>query len=225
MREDSTKLRDRAYSSFTERLLAREIKPGQFVSQRELVDITGMPLGAIRELIPRLEAEGLITTVPQRGLQIAHVDLNLIRNAFQFRLFIEREATALFARNASDEVIASLKAAHLDIIARAEGGEKESLISDAEATDRMLHETIIEHLENDIISKTYWVNWIKIKIIRQNETRLYLDLVIPVMQDHLKVIEALERREPEAAAQAMTDHILQARNRAINIENDLSYGR
>lgn len=225
MREDSTKLRDRAYSSFTERLLAREIKPGQFVSQRELVDITGMPLGAIRELIPRLEAEGLITTVPQRGLQIAHVDLNLIRNAFQFRLFIEREATALFARNASDEAIASLKAAHLDIIARAEGGEKEALISDAEATDRLLHETIIESLENDIISKTYWVNWIKIKIIRQNETRLYLDLVIPVMQDHLKVIEALERREPEAAAQAMTDHILQARNRAINIENDLTFGR
>ena len=107
MRDDNTKLRDRAYSSFTERLLSREIKAGQFVSQRELVEITGMPLGAIRELIPRLEAEGLITTVPQRGLQIAHVDLSLIRNAFQFRLFIEREATALFARNGSDEAIAA----------------------------------------------------------------------------------------------------------------------
>lgn len=224
MREETTKLRDRAYSSFTERLLSREIKPGQFVSQRELVEITGMPLGAIRELIPRLEAEGLITTVPQRGLQIAHVDLNLIRNAFQFRLFIEREATALFARTGSDEAIATLKAAHLDIIARAQAGEKEALIVDAEATDRSLHETIIENLENDIISKTYWVNWIKIKIIRQNETRLYLDLVIPVMQDHLKVIEALERRDPEAAAQAMCDHIVQARNRAINIESSYTPG-
>ena len=47
------KLRDKAYDSFTERLLSREIKPGQFVSQRELVEITNMPLGAIRELIPR----------------------------------------------------------------------------------------------------------------------------------------------------------------------------
>lgn len=225
MRDDNTKLRDRAYSSFTERLLAREIRPGQFVSQRELVEITGMPLGAIRELIPRLEAEGLITTVPQRGLQIAHVDLNLIRNAFQFRLFIEREATALFARNGGDVAIAKLKAAHLDIIARAKAGEKEALIQDAEATDRLLHETIIESLENDIISKTYWVNWIKVKLIRQNETRLYLDLVIPVMQDHLKVIEALERRDPEGAAQAMADHIMQARNRAINIESDSALGR
>ena len=37
-------------------------------------DAADMPLGAVREMIPRLEAGGLIRTVPQRGLQIAHVD-------------------------------------------------------------------------------------------------------------------------------------------------------
>jgi DNA-binding GntR family transcriptional regulator len=106
------KLRDKAYDSFTERLLARDILPGQFVSQRELVEITNMPLGAIRELIPRLEAEGLITTVPQRGMQIAHVDLNLVRNAYQFRLFLESQATALFAVERSDEAVAALRHSH-----------------------------------------------------------------------------------------------------------------
>ncbi len=64
------KLRDKAYDSFTERLLSREIKPGQFVSTagtgRDHQHAAGR---AIRELIPRLEAEGLITTVPQRGMQ------------------------------------------------------------------------------------------------------------------------------------------------------------
>ena len=65
------KLRQKAYASFTEHLLTRAIRPGQFVSQRELVALTGMPLGAIRELIPRLEAEGLITTIPKRGMQRA----------------------------------------------------------------------------------------------------------------------------------------------------------
>ena len=51
--------------------------PGQFISQRELVELTGLPLGAIRELVPRLEAEGLIKTVPQRGMLVAHVDVSL----------------------------------------------------------------------------------------------------------------------------------------------------
>ncbi len=94
---EPVKLRDKAYQSFTQHLLARDFHPGQFVSQRQLVTMTGLPLGAIRELIPRLEAEGLIKTVPQRGLQIAHIDLNLIREAFQFRLFIEKSRSRFSA--------------------------------------------------------------------------------------------------------------------------------
>lgn len=211
------KLRDRAYDSFTERLMSRDIRPGQFISQRELVEITGMPLGAIRELIPRLEVEGLISTVPQRGMQVAHVDLSLIRNAYQFRFFLESQATALYARHAPAATLANLRASHEAIIRRAEAGEKETLIADAEATDRNLHETIIDHLDNDIISKAFRVNWIKIKLIRQNETRLYSDLVIPVMGDHLKVIAALEQRDEDAAVQAMIDHITMSRNRAIDL--------
>ncbi len=211
------KLRDKAYDSFTERLLSREIKPGQFVSQRELVEITNMPLGAIRELIPRLEAEGLITTVPQRGMQVAHVDLSLIRNAYQLRLFLESQATALFALHRSDEAVAAQRASHEAIIRRAEAGERESLIADAEATDRKLHEAIIDHLDNDIISKAFRVNWIKIKLIRRNETRLYAELVIPVFRDHLKVIEAVERKDPDAAVAAMTAHIESSRARAVEM--------
>ena len=86
------KLRERAYDAFTQHLLARDIRPGQFVSQRELVELTGLPLGAIRELIPRLEAEGLISTVPQRGHADRPYRPHLIRDAFQFRLFLEKEA-------------------------------------------------------------------------------------------------------------------------------------
>jgi DNA-binding GntR family transcriptional regulator len=211
------KLRDKAYDSFTERLMSREIKPGQFVSQRELVEITSMPLGAIRELIPRLEAEGLITTVPQRGMQVAHVDLSLIRNAYQFRFFLESQATALFATARSDEAVAALRASHEAIIRRSEAGERETLIADAEATDRSLHEAIIDHLDNEIISKAFRVNWIKIKLIRQNETRLYAELVIPVYRDHMKVIEAIERKDADAAVAAMTAHIAMSRSRAIDM--------
>lgn len=210
-------LREQAYARFTERLMRREIQPGQFVSQRELVEITGLPLGAIRELVPRLEAEGLIRTVPQRGMQVAHVDLNLIRNAFQFRLFLEKEAAAHFARTASDAAIAAQRDAHEAIMARARAGGDAGLIADAEATDRSLHEALIDHLDNDIVTKAFRVNWIKIKLIRQNETRLYDELVLPVMVDHMVIIEALGRRDPSGAANAMANHIANAQKRAMTI--------
>lgn len=210
------KLRERAYASFTERLLAREIRPGQFVTQRELVAMTGFPLGAIRELIPRLEAEGLIKTVPQRGMQVAHVDLNLIRNAFQFRLFLEKEATAAYTRTATDEEIAEQRQRHEAIIGRAEAGGDDTLIEDAENVDRLMHETIIDHLDNDIVSQAFRVTWLKIRLIRQYETRIQNHILIPVMQDHLKIIAAIELRDPDAAAAEMSAHINNARTRAMS---------
>lgn len=209
------KLRERAYASFTERLLARDIRPGQFVTQRELVAMTGFPLGAIRELVPRLEAEGLIKTVPQRGMQVAHVDLNLIRNAFQFRLFLESQATALYTQTASDEEIATQRAWHEAIVARAEAGGDDKLVEDAEDVDRLLHEAIIDHLDNDIVSQAFRVTWLKIRLIRQYETRIQNHIVVPVMRDHLKIIAAIESRDPAAATDAMSEHIGNARTRAM----------
>ncbi len=72
--------------------------------------------------------------------------------------------------------MAAQRLAHEAIIRRANAGERDTLIADAERTDRALHETIIDHLDNEIISNAFRVNWIKIKLIRQNETRLYADL-------------------------------------------------
>lgn len=42
------KLREQAYDSFNGHLLASHLRPGHFVSQRELADLTGMPLGQSR---------------------------------------------------------------------------------------------------------------------------------------------------------------------------------
>lgn len=211
------KLREKAYDRFTRHLLAKELKPGQFVSQRELVALTGMPLGAIRELIPRLEAEGLIRTVPQRGMQIAHLDLNLIRDAYQFRQFLEGPATRLFVRSASEETLRRLRERHDEVLHRARTeGHSPELEALAQATDWGMHDQIIDALGNEIISKTYRVNSIKIRLIRNAATRID-DLVVPVMEEHVGIIERMQARDEAGAEAAMTAHILRARNRALGM--------
>jgi DNA-binding GntR family transcriptional regulator len=138
------KLREQAYEGYTRSLLTREIAAGQFITQRQLVEITGFPLGAIRELVPRLEAEGLIRTAPHRGMQVPQVDLNRVRNAFQLRLFLEEPAVRLYAGDADAAEVASLREAHERILARHEAGDEATLMQDAEAVDLKLHEAIVE---------------------------------------------------------------------------------
>ena len=212
------KLRDQAYARFTGHLLAKQLKPGQFVSQRELVELTGMPLGAIRELIPRLEAEGLIRTVPQRGMQIAHLDLDLVRDAYQFRLFLEVPAIRIFARTADDAELQHLEAEHAAILARARTeGRSADLEALAQATDWGMHDQIIDALGNEIISKAYRVNSIKIRLILDASTRI-ATRVVPVMEEHLGIIARLVIRDEAGAADAMTRHILRARDRALGMD-------
>jgi len=208
-------LRDQAYHGYTRSLLEQQIRPGQFITQRELVRITGFPLGSIRELVPRLEAEGLIRTVPQRGMQVPQVDLALVRNAFQFRAFLEEPAARLFARNAPAEAIAALRESHERILSRHEAGDGANLMEDAEAVDLSLHEAIIDLQKNKILSNAYRVNWIKIKLIRLAETRLYVPMIPAVMGEHLRIIEAFERRDEDEASRAIASHIETARRRAV----------
>ena len=144
------KLRDRAYESFRQHLLAMNLRPGQFISQRELVALTGLSLAAIREMIPRLEADGLIVTVPKRGLQIAAMDLKLVRNAFELRRILECEAVAVFTRHASDAEIAALVAAHQAVLARATAGDRsKQLLDQAQTTDWAMHDVLIDSLGNN----------------------------------------------------------------------------
>lgn len=213
----SRPMRDLAYRNFTDRLMSRDIRPGQFISQRELVAMTGMPLGAIRELVPRLEADGLIKTVPKRGMQVAHVDLDLIRNAFQFRLMMEREAVAEFARSAPDDLIADEHRQHLEIASEARKKVTPALLQRAQTMDWRLHDLMIDRLGNEIISNAYRVNSIKIRLIGFERVRMLPELVDSVMAEHIPFLEAAMRRDVNGAIAAMEAHIASARARAMQL--------
>ncbi|MCC6192873.1 MAG: GntR family transcriptional regulator [Burkholderiales bacterium] len=210
-------LRWQAYDRFQQQLLTAKIRPGQFVSQRELAALTGLPLGAIREVIPRLEAEGLLVTVPQRGLQIANVDVKLVRNAFQLRLALEREATAQFAQTATAAQLDAIEAAHRDIVRRAARAVTPALIDAAQAVDWGLHDAMIDALGNEIIASIYRVNSLRIRLIRLDRVTLSPDSLQPAMDEHLALLAALRTRDPARAVAAMEAHLTHARNRALGI--------
>ncbi|NBT55121.1 MAG: GntR family transcriptional regulator [Betaproteobacteria bacterium] len=218
---ESVSQRVRAYQGFTQQILSGAVLPGQFISQRELMTLLDMPLGAVREMIPRLEAGGLIKTVPQRGLQIAHVDLKLIRNAFQVRSMIEREAVLAFVQSASDAELAAIEAAHQQILARANKASTTDaqLLDDAQALDWGLHDRMVDALGNEIVSDLYRVNSLRVRLINLEQSVITPARLIPAMQEHLSFIAALRERNAAQAAALLDAHINSARSRVMNVPN------
>ena len=207
-----------AYQGFTQQILSGGIQPGQFISQRELMALLDMPLGAVREMIPRLEAGGLVKTVPQRGLQIAHVDLKLIRNAFQVRSMIEREAVLHFAQTASDAELEAIELSHQHILTRAStpsAATDAKLLDDAQAVDWGLHDRMVDALGNDIVSELYRVNSLRVRLIKLEHSVITPASLIPAMQEHLRFITALRQRNAALAVELLHAHINSARSRVM----------
>jgi DNA-binding GntR family transcriptional regulator len=213
-----TTLRARAYVNFQQQIVAANIRPGQFISQRELMQLLSMPLGAVRELIPRLEAEGLLKTVPQRGLQVAHVDLKLINNAFQLRQLLEREAASRFVSSVTDDELLTIEQAHLDIIGRARTQPiDDRLLQDAHAVDWGFHDRMIDALGNGLIADIYRINSLRVRLIKLEISSLHAAHPIPAMEEHLWFIDALKRRDEAAVIERLHHHIDSAQRRVLRL--------
>ena len=78
------------------------------------------------------------------------------------------------------------------------------------------HDRMIDALGNDLLSKVYRVNSIKIRLIRQERTRILPEVVTSVMDEHLSVLHALIARDEAAAAATLESHIDTARCRALD---------
>jgi DNA-binding GntR family transcriptional regulator len=213
-----TTLRARAYANFQQQIVAANIRPGQFISQRELMQLLAMPLGAVRELIPRLEAEGLLKTVPQRGLQVAHVDLKLINNSFQLRQVLEREAACRFMHSARADELLAIEQAHLDIVRRARTQPVDDrLLQDAHAVDWGFHDQMIDALGNGLIAEIYRINSLRVRLIKLEISTRYPGHPVPAMEEHLWFIDALKRRDEAAVVERLHHHIDSAHRRVLGL--------
>jgi DNA-binding GntR family transcriptional regulator len=208
--------RQTAYQRFQRLLLAGQIQPGQNLSQRDLVSKLGISLGALRELLPRLEAENLLAVLPQRGIQITTVDLRMIRESYQMRLAYEREATIYALEHVGDEALQQQRALHASILERASSsGISGALLDEAQKIDSDFHDFLIGATGNEILIQAYSINAIRVRMIQLDRIRLNPVVLAPALADHLDIIDALLQRDRGRAVMAMETHIHNARLRAV----------
>jgi DNA-binding GntR family transcriptional regulator len=218
MNKPEMKLRDQAYDAVARQLVNRQLVPGQFVTQRELAAMTAMSLGAIREMIPRLEAEGLIKAISQRGLQIVHVDLKMVAEAFQLREIFELAGLETFCRQASDGEIQALNDRLHSIKARAQQGPVTAeLLHEAQTADWEMHDVFVAALNNELIANLHRVNSIRIRMILGERIGLPAARLPVALREHETVLAAVLRRDHKTAVLALRAHLHSSRQRSLSV--------
>lgn len=214
-------MRTDAYRQFKKCLFSGELKPGQFVSQRELASLIGVPLNPIREAIRQLECEKLINVYPQKGIQIVEGDPRTINDAHDYRLLLETTAIREFATSGSIEHIDSIRRdcdAALDALERAPDGA--SVLNSSIETAWDFHEGIVDSLENQIISHHYRLNSARIRLFRSYTYRSRIkEQLAPSLRKHVEILDACAARNAEEAVRLITEDIESSRTLTLGLKS------
>lgn len=197
-----TNSEDSVYSKLKIAIRKRYIKQGSQLVEVTLAQKLGVSRTPVRSAIKRLEVEGLVNSIPNRGAFVVTPTPKEIEETFEVRAQLECMAVELAAINCSDEQIqelGSLVALEQQIIDELNPDEYYT------ANDN-LHLKIAEFSGNSVLN-------LYVKELL-DKTRIYLILYDPFYkleysptQEHLDIVAAMKSRDPAKACEAVRKHI------------------
>jgi DNA-binding GntR family transcriptional regulator len=199
-------LRDRAYAMLRQAIADADIYQTREeirLDDRALSESLGVSRTPVREAMTLLEQEGFLRTVPRRGIYIVRKSKREIVEMVQMWAALESMAARLATQNATDEEIARLR--HMfDDFREATPAEHIAEYSNANIA---FHQAIVELSKSQIILDTIKNIFIHVRAIRRL-TISQSDRASWSIVDHLRIVEALEKRDTELAERLVREHSL-----------------
>ena len=199
-------LRDQAYTLLKVAIADMDIydpKQELRLDERQLRTALGVSRTPIREALSLLEQEGFIRTIPRRGIYIIRKSKREIIEMIQMWAALESMAVRLATQHAPDTEIAKLR--HLfDEFQSSPPSEHLCEYSDANIA---FHTAVIALGGSETIVDATRNLLIHVRAIRR-ATITQSDRAARSIIDHLKIIEALERRDTELAERLTRQHTL-----------------
>jgi len=102
-------LAEQAYQRIKDKILTLELRPGLFLNESALCELTGIGRMPVHQAIQRLRVERLIEVIPRKGLVVRFDSLHDILALIEARLAMEPEVVALAAQRASPAQLKALR--------------------------------------------------------------------------------------------------------------------
>lgn len=215
--EGRPRLSDLAYQKVLQILFERRLPAGAFVSQNELVGLTGIPVAPLRDALRFLEADGIVTIHPRAGIEFVKPGLELTRATYQFRGIIETAAVAIYAEVGEDSEIEELERRHRAALASIErDGLTEENRAEIESLETLLHGAIIASVNNSLVETSYRRIHNYLRIVRLDR-KVTPPLALRSVREHIAIIEACRRRDAAGAQAALHVHFANAMQRNMGL--------
>jgi DNA-binding GntR family transcriptional regulator len=200
-----TNLSETVKNILKNKIINNELSQGKRIHLVSLSNELGVSWTPVREALHKLEREGLLKNIPNRGFFVAEIKEEDVREIFQIREALEvlaiRLSTPLFTKKDIDAMENLMKKSKLAL----ENNNRQVFIN----CDRVMHSLIIQRSGNkrlsDIIQNlSDFIHALRIRKISGLKGGERVRLAI---QEHEALLEAIKEKDIEKASVAMSTHL------------------
>ena len=192
-------LKEMAFQTIKESIISHKLECKAIYSEQAIAKELGISKTPVHQALTDLESRGFVKVLPRRGFQVNHLTKKDVEDMFRFRLSLERTVIFLITAELTDDSIKRLE----DFNRRA-----------AQTRDRfqyLKHDRDF-HLYLAFLTQNRFIidaldnikdlcDWVGAEVFgldhRPDE----------VIREHAAVIDMLKKKDPEAAAAAMEEHL------------------
>jgi DNA-binding GntR family transcriptional regulator len=196
--EDTTR---RIVEAVTSAIVERRLMPGTKLVEQQIADIFEVSRTLVRQALNQLSRDHLVTLEPARGAFVAQPSVQEARQVFEVRAMVEAAMMRQLCARITDEQIAELRRhlrAESEAVARPDVSGRTRLLADFHVLlARMLGNEVLAQLLADLLSRC---SLIALMYQSSHSAEHSQD-------EHVAIVDALERRDARAAARLMESHL------------------
>lgn len=209
----------RVYEGLRSSILSLELVPGAVIDDARIAQQYGVSRTPIREAFVRLESEGLIVLLPNRGARVAPLDLARIKDYLEGIDLIQRAVTkwATVRRTPNQLALIGEQAARFEAAVASRDSDRMVM------TNHDFHLAIAEACGNALIADSYHrllAEGLRIARFTLNPRyyssgRQFEDFLKSVVEEHRGMLQAFETQDVDLAERMARAHTAHTQERFV----------
>lgn len=203
-------LRQQVVGALREAVAEGRFLPGDRLVERELCELLGVSRTCLREALRELENDGIVTSLPNRGVVVSTISPRDAREIYEMRAQLEGLLAERFARLASSIQLAELERSVEDL---AQAYEANTGLLQAK---RAFYETLMAGADHDLAASM-------LRSIQMRASQLRVMTLSDPDRSRQSIAEirallrAIKKRDPDAALNAARKHVQNAGALALRL--------
>ncbi len=206
---------EEAYEIIKRKIIMLEMRPTSDISEEALIQELNISRTPIREAIQRLAKDRFVIIYPRKGTIVSDVSLDLINCVYEVRLLNEPYMARQTVGQTTDEWIWKMKREFQSF--RPESYDVMKYID----LDYKLHRELTSYSNNMFLNSLFAVvndHNHRIRVMTSTRNRDYSCSI----REHLTILEAIGKRDPDAVEQAVRAHILTSKREAYDFNFNIT---